>query len=242
MDHKIESILIKNASAAGLRTGNKEYNFDSVISNLDVRNTFTDLLGKKLDKKREPSMSGIVFYWGIKGNHSSLEIHNILFSENYKREFEEISSGAKCPDDPTIYIYISSKYKTDDAPAGYENWFVMVNAPYESGQDWEREIERTKEAVKFKIQKVLGINLSESIVFEDILSPADIEIKTGSSAGSIYGFSSNSITSAFKRPSIKSSRYKNLFFCGGSVHPGGGIPLVLLSGKHASELISREFL
>ncbi len=238
----VEKILTKDGSAVGLRAGNKDYVFNSVISNLDVRNTYRDLLGKQLKEKIEPSMSGIVFYWGIKGNHNSLEIHNIIFSENYKKEFEDISIHRKCPDDPTIYIYVSSRYKSDDAPEGYENWFVMVNTPYNSGQDWDQEVERIREVAKLRIQNIIGINLSEKIVFEEILTPSDIELKTGSLSGSIYGFSSNSKTSAFRRPPIKSSFYKNLFFCGGSVHPGGGIPLVLLSGKHASELICREYL
>ncbi len=238
----VEKIITNNGTAAGLRAQDKDYAFDSIVSNLDVRSTYRNLLGKKIKEKREPSTSGLVFYWGVKGNHTSLETHNILFSENYKKEFDEISVQRKCPDDPTIYIYISSKFKPDDAPAGYENWFVMVNTPYDSGQDWEYEIEKTREVIKHKIQNILGINLSGSIIFEEILTPPDIENRTGSFSGSIYGFASNSITSAFRRPAVKSPYYKNLYFCGGSVHPGGGIPLVLLSGKHASELICREFL
>lgn len=240
-EHSVDEILINDKSAAGIRVKDKSYLFDSVVSNLDVRNTYRDLLGKDYKENDEPSMSGIVFYWGIKGNYDSFEPHNILFSENYQKEFEDISLRKKCPDDPTIYIYISSKYKPDDAPAGYENWFVMVNTPYDSGQQWDEEIIKMRETVKRKIQIVTGISISDKIVFEEILSPSDIESNTGSLHGSIYGFSSNSVTSAFRRPPIKSSHYNNLFFCGGSVHPGGGIPLVLLSGKHVSELISREF-
>ena len=91
-----------------------------------------------------------------------------------------------------------------------------------------------------KIMQMLGINLGGRIVLEEILSPPDIEKGTGSFLGSIYGDSSNSRVSAFKRHSVKSNLYNNLYFCGGSVHPGGGIPLVLLSGKHAAELIDRD--
>ena len=241
-DHRVDKILISGKSAVGLRVKDKDHFFSSVVSNLDVRNTYQYLVGEDYKENGEPSMSGIVFYWGIKGNYDSIETHNILFSENYKKEFEDITIHKRCADDPTIYIYVSSKYKSDDAPAGYENWFVMVNTPYDSGQDWELEIKRIREIVKRKIQKVTGINMSDKIIFEDILSPSDIEAETGSLHGSIYGFSSNNITSAFRRPPVKSPHYKNLFFCGGSVHPGGGIPLVLLSGKHVSELISRENL
>jgi phytoene dehydrogenase-like protein len=118
----------------------------------------------------------------------------------------------------------------------------MINTPFDSGNDWDPAVNKMRQTVKKKIKNILGIDLSDNIVFEEVLTPSDIEVRTGSLHGSIYGFSSNSITSAFRRPPIKSPFYKNLFFCGGSVHPGGGIPLVLLSGKHASELIGREYL
>ena len=116
----------------------------------------------------------------------------------------------------------------------------MVNAPYDNGQDWNTEIKKMREALIKKIEDLLRIDLSVRIHFEEILSPSQIEIKTGSLYGSIYGSSSNSRNSAFRRHPVKSKYFKNLFFCGGSVHPGGGIPLVLLSGKHVSELISRK--
>jgi phytoene desaturase len=242
-NQKVEAILLKNKTATGVRSNNNDFFFDSIISNVDPNYTYKSLLktdNSKILKKADPSLSGIVFYWGIKGEYPELEIHNILFSENYRQEFDDIFIKAKCPDDPTIYIYISSKYKTDDAPSGFENWFVMINTPYNNNQDWDTEIRTLRKVVQQKIHKTLGINVSEKIIFEEILSPPDIEKKMGNFGGSIYGISSNTRSAAFIRSPIKSSRYSNLYFCGGSVHPGGGIPLVLLSGKHAAELISRD--
>lgn len=239
-NQKVDKILIKRNEIMGIRSDDKDHLFDAVVSNVDVNFTYEKLLGYHLKNSNEPSLSGIVFYWGVKGNYPSLEIHNILFSEIYEREFNDIFNYNKCPEDPTIYIYISSKYKKDDAPENFENWFVMINVPCDKGQDWQAEIERMRTIVKQKIRHSLGIDLSDKIIFEEVLSPPDIEAKTGSYRGSIYGFSSNSRISAFKRHPIESKLYKNLYFCGGSVHPGGGIPLVLLSGKHASELINRD--
>jgi phytoene desaturase len=240
LNQQVDKILTKNGKVKGIRSNEKDHFFDSVVSNVDVNYTYKHLLNYDFKNRNEPSLSGIVFYWGVKGNHPSLEIHNIIFSENYKNEFDDIFQIKKCPEDPTVYIYISSKYKKDDAPEGFENWFVMVNTPYNIGQKWNEEIEKMRVLIKKKVERILGINLTEKILFEEVLTPTEIEKNTGSFQGSIYGSSSNSRNSAFLRHPVKSKYYTNLYFSGGSVHPGGGIPLVLLSGKHASELIGRD--
>ncbi|MDZ7625826.1 MAG: phytoene desaturase family protein [Ignavibacteriaceae bacterium] len=246
----VKKIILNGNSVSGIEYTAEDgrnviENFDLVISNADVNTTYKKLLNDTSSKpaKRyeslEPSLSAIVFYWGVKGNYPKLETHNILFSTDYKKEFNEIFELKKCPSDPTIYIYISSKFNKSDAPDGFENWFVLVNAPYISGQDWKEEIRLTRERVIKKIKAVLRINLDQLIVEEEVLTPEKIESQTGSRLGSIYGISSNSRTAAFLRQQNKSKKYKGLYFCGGSAHPGGGIPLVMLSGKLASELICR---
>jgi phytoene dehydrogenase-like protein len=175
----------------------------------------------------------------VEGIHPDLEIHNILFSQDYKEEFNDIFQRKSTPDDPTIYIYISGKFNPDDAPGNFENWFVMINAPYNNGQYWEKEIDKTRKSIIKKINEMLGIDISAKIVFEKIMSPPDFESRTNSTKGSIYGISSNSKFSAFFRHQNRSGKYKGLYFTGGSVHPGGGIPLVLLSGKITDSLIAQ---
>jgi phytoene dehydrogenase-like protein len=124
--------------------------------------------------------------------------------------------------------------------AGKENWFVMVNAPYIHNQNWDVEIKVARYTINKKINEFLNIDIEKLIEFEKILSPIDIQNRTGSYLGSIYGIASNDKLAAFKRQSNKSKSIKNLYFCGGSAHPGGGIPLVILSGKIVSDIICGE--
>ena len=84
------------------------------------------------------SSSALIFYWGIRGKSPSLGLHNILFSENYRAEFQDIFENRRVSSDPTVYIYISSKLVPSDAPGHGENWFVMINVPPDTGQDWDR--------------------------------------------------------------------------------------------------------
>jgi phytoene desaturase len=241
----VQKIIADKRKIKGIVVNAEERNYDIVLSNVDVSYTYQHLLsdensrGAKKYRKLEPSSSAIVFYWGVKGLHNQLETHNILFSDNYKKEFEQLFLHKLIPDDPTIYIYISSKFNKNDAPQGSENWFVMINAPYSNEQLNENIIAEIRTRIIKKIKNVLKIDIEKKILTEDIMTPKDIERKTNSLGGSIYGISSNSKMAAFLRQQNRSKDYKGLYFCGGSVHPGGGIPLVILSGKLAAEQIER---
>ncbi len=215
--------------------------FDLVISNMDVVNTFRKLLPQARQPERilrQPkSSSGLIFYWGIKQKFAELGLHNIFFSQDYRAEFDALFGRNELNDDPTIYLNITSKHKPDDAPAGGENWFILLNAPNNTGQDWDAIIARARQNVIRKLSHNLGVDIEPLIETEAVLDPRSIETKTSSSQGALYGNSSNNRFAAFLRHANFSSEFRNLYFVGGSVHPGGGIPLCLLSAKIATDLI-----
>ena len=127
-----------------------------------------------------------------------------------------------------------------DAPAGKENWFVMINAPCDKGQDWDQLAAQTRQRTLDKISRMLGVAIESLIEEEFVLRPPEIQTRTGSHLGSLYGTSSNSKMAAFMRHPNFSHKISGLHFVGGSVHPGGGIPLCLLSAKITADLISAE--
>jgi phytoene desaturase len=247
LNQKADEIILENCEAKSIKTNDNIVKYDKIVSNVDVNHTFQKLIKDSRNKEakryitKTPSFSGLVFYWGIKKEFTELETHNILFSKIYKKEFEDLFDNKKIHDDPTVYIYISSKLNISDAPAGKENWFVMVNAPFIQNQNWETEVMLARYNIIKKINKFLSTDIESLIEFEKVLSPVDIQDRTGSYLGSIYGISSNDKFAAFMRQSNKSKTIKNLYFCGGSAHPGGGIPLVILSGKIVSDIILKEY-
>lgn len=240
LNERVEEILLQEAKVAGVRSSKKVYHADLVISNMDVTPTYRKLLPnikapeKKLDQER--SSSALIFYWGIKKEFEQLGLHNIFFSKDYRKEFEAIFQGIVPAEDPTVYINITSKDIPSDAPKGCENWFVMVNVPTHKNQDWEQLIPQYKENIISKLNKILKTDLNNLIATENTLTPLDIELKTSSQGGSLYGTSSNSRYAAFLRHTNDHKDIEGLFFAGGSVHPGGGIPLCLLSAKIVSEI------
>ena len=236
----VGEILVGKGHVTGLKTAKGSYCGDIVVSNMDVTPTYRKLLpGQKAPERilgQERSSSALIFYWGIRRTFPELGLHNIFFSENYKKEFQDIFNAQVPASDPTIYINITSKDVPADAPSGCENWFVMVNVPGNTGLDWADLIPQYRTQIIHKLSSILGVDLLGFIENESTLSPVDIEVKTSSLAGSLYGTSSNNRYAAFMRHANKSSRLKGLYFCGGSVHPGGGIPLCLLSAKIVSEI------
>jgi phytoene dehydrogenase-like protein len=112
----------------------------------------------------------------------------------------------------------------------------MVNAPCHQGQNWAALIPEIRRNTIQKISAILGKDIEPLIACESILEPREIERRTSSHLGALYGYSSNNLMAAFLRHPNFSSKIKGLFFVGGSVHPGGGIPLCLLSAKVMSEI------
>ena len=114
---------------------------------------------------------------------------------------------------------------------------MLVNAPHDSGQDWELLANQLRERVLEKLSRILETDIAALIEEEWIMTPNIIEARTQSYLGALYGASSNNKMAAFLRHPNFSGNIAKLYFCGGSVHPGGGIPLCLLSAKVASDLI-----
>lgn len=239
----VNEIVVKNNKVVGVKVNNTVIESDFVVSNMDIVPTYKKLLKKSYQPKKvlnqERSSSALIFYWGIKKTFKNLELHNILFSNNYKKEFDSIFELGTISDDPTVYINITSKDVVSDAPKESENWFVMINSPNDTGQDWDEIIKTVRKNTINKINRTLNIDIESFIEFEKVFSPKTIEKNTQSYLGSLYGSSSNNKMSAFLRHPNFSKHIQNLYFCGGSVHPGGGIPLCLLSAKIVSELIKK---
>ena len=237
----VKRILTRNGRAVGIALNDREVPSDIVVSNMDIFPTYRHLLpDHKAPEKtlsQERSSSALIFYWGVRKPFAELDLHNIFFSGDYPGEFKSIFEEKSLSEDPTVYINITSKESAADAPPGGENWFVMINAPGDYGQDWGGMVSRARENVLDKLSRNLGVPIRDFIEVEEVLTPRGIASRTSSYRGALYGAASNDRFAAFLRHPNFSSRIPGLYFAGGSVHPGGGIPLCLLSAKIVSNTI-----
>jgi len=239
---RVQRIEHRAGRVTGVVVDDAHLDFERVLCNADVVTAFNELIeGRDRRQKRlnrlEPSLSGMVFLWGVRGTFPGLQHHNIFFSADYRNEFEDIFARRKPPEDPTVYVAITCRTDPGDAPAGSENWFVLVNTPYlVPGVDWSAETSNLRNRILLKLRQQ-GFDVADRIEFEQVLTPEHFMRAFGSNRGSIYGISSNTRAMAFRRPANRSRDLRGLYFAGGACHPGGGVPLTLLSGKMAADLI-----
>ena len=231
----VQEIIVDGKRICALKIDDTIKEYELVISNVDVDTLYRKLLPDHKPHvprlKTQRSTSALIFYWGINKSFPELEVHNILFSDDYRQEFRHLFESKTISHDPTVYLFVSSKAVNGDAPEGSENWYVMINVPENAGQNWDAMIADARRHIIARINRVLKVDIEKHILFEQMADPRSIEAKTGSWGGSLYGPSSNNRFAAFLRHPNFKRKFKNLYFTGGSVHPGGGIPLCLASAK-----------
>jgi phytoene desaturase len=235
----------KDHAAVGVDT--KDHGFipaDGVIANADamyVRETLMEG-GAGVNRGVEPSLGGFVMMLGVRREFPQLIHHNIFFSSDYRKEFDSLVNKGRPAGEPTVYVALSCKTDTVMAPPDSSNLFILVNTPPLGDRwSWEAEGAAYRSLVLGRLREH-GVAIDEKeIEVERIITPADFARRYNAYRGSIYGTSSNSRSAAFLRPPNRSRELKNLFFVGGSTHPGGGIPLVLLSARNVSRLAGEQW-
>lgn len=232
----------KRPQVTGVRLANEaQIAARQVISNLDVTTTYQQLLPTfSMRPPPEPSCSGFIMLLGVKQQYPDLAHHNIFFSQDYPAEFEAIFRQGVPPTDPTIYVAITSKSDPEHAPPGSENWFVLVNAPPIGPEfTWQKEKEAYRDLVLERLA-AWGYELRPHLISQHIFTPEDLAQMSGAWRGALYGSSSNNRWAAFLRPPNRAGNIQGLYFAGGTTHPGGGVPMVTLSGRVAAEMAIRE--
>ncbi|MEO8288089.1 MAG: phytoene desaturase family protein [Chloroflexota bacterium] len=237
----------RGARAAGVRIkGGSTIMADHVVVNADPMYAYPSLVPERYQDIRlvrrmerlEPSCSGFVLLLGVKGDYPGLSHHNIFFSRDYRDEFDAIFDRREPAPDPTIYVTNTSRSDPSQAPPGHLNLFVLVNAPALTPEaDWDAWKRQYRDRIIARLEESGLPGLRERIVYEQIITPQDFKENYNAWHGSIYGLSSNSRQTAFLRPPNRAPGLNNLYFVGGSVHPGGGIPLVLLSARLVTRMI-----
>jgi phytoene desaturase len=187
-------------------------------------------------KKVDLSTSAVVNYWAIDKQIDTLDVHNIFFTEDYRKEFQEIFDQKEIPGEPTIYVHVSSLINKADAPHDGQNWFVMINTPA-GVEPTDQQLEKLDDFVLDQLEKHLKMDIRTHVIHKKQWTAGGIEEDTGAFKGALYGASSNGKISALTRHGNQSKSNPNIYFCGGTVHPGGGIPLVLKSAKIVAQLM-----
>jgi phytoene desaturase len=254
----VVKILTVHGAANGVVTGDGSmFAVDIVIANADASHVYGDLLSPEVArlttarvKRTARSLSGFVMCLGVDEATQDIAHHTVLFPNQYDNEFDDLfGSNVQAVREPTIYASVPRDPAV--APSGSQAWFVLVNAPCQrvggesdsdggasQGIDWTAPGFADRYADRLLDQMAArGVDIRDRIRFRELRTPADLQTRTGTVGGAIYGTSSNGPLAAFLRPANQSP-VRNLFLVGGSSHPGGGLPLVTLSAHIVSNIIA----
>ncbi|MFI2855725.1 phytoene desaturase family protein [Paenibacillus sp. JSM ZJ436] len=243
---RVQQLIIEGKRVTGVETEEKTYRADVVVMNGDVLSACRDLIPElKRPGMRnariasyEPSISGLTALIGVRRKYDHLLHHNVFFPERYAAEFEHIFDQRKPPQEPTAYICYSGYTEAGMAPEGGSNLFLLLNAPYTSPEwSWEQDGKAYQASILTRLDS-LGLDGIQEAEVLRWYTPEDLERDTSAFRGAIYGISSNSARQTFARPSNRLKELDRLWFVGGTTNPGGGTPLVTLSGQ----LVAQEII
>ncbi len=231
----VEALAVRSGRVREVATDRGPVAVDAVVAAVDRRWALA-WLGRATPERRHPSLSGTVALLGVRGATPGLAEHTIVFPSDYGAEFDDLRAG-RHPGDPTLYVHASSKSDPADAPPGHENWFVMANAPALPPGASERAADAAAAQRLRATLAARGFDPAGRVVVERDLGPADLA-RFGD-RGAIYGAAPTTLASTL-RPGPVVRGVRNLRLAGGTVHPGGGMPLALLSGRNAAAALARE--
>ena len=217
---------------------------DIVVSDVDANVLYDDLLphtgAARSLRRATRSSSAFVLLLALRGRTPGLRQHTVLFGDDYDAEMDATFGPDAAPAQaPTIYISAPA----DAAPEGHEAWFVLVNAARHGNGagsvDWDAPGVAASYADHILDQLAArGFDVRPRLLFMQRRTPADLGRDTGTPDGAIYGTSSNGWRAAFLRARNRSP-VPGVFLVGGSAHPGGGVPMVLMSAAITAEMIGR---
>lgn len=238
----------KNEVQAVILENGTRVEADIVIANADLPYVYRKLLPRNNKsahlEKLNYSCSAICFHWGLDKIYSCLGHHSVFLSDSFREGLDDIFIGKSVNKNPSFYVHAPARTDPGSAPPGQESLSIVVAAGHLDKlkkQDWEKLRQETRDSVIRRLKKHGMDDIEEHIKFDICFTPENWESVCNISKGSVFGsLGHNILQMGYFRPHNRHDRYKNLYFVGGSTHPGNGIPNVLLSAKLVSERILLE--
>ena len=245
----VTGIMVERGRAAGVKfSDGSQARADIIVANADLPYVYRELLPRKGKSRRidrmKYSCSALVLHWALDKQYPQLGHHTTFLADSFREGLDAIFRDRSMGDDPCFYIHAPVRSDPSAAPEGCDTLSVAVGVGHLDArypQNWDTIAEKARNIV-FRKLKTIGINdIEEHIKFEIVATPETWREALNITRGSVFGsLGHNILQMGWFRPHNRDQRYRNLYFTGGSTHPGNGIPMVLLSAKLVSERIIDE--
>jgi phytoene desaturase len=245
----VNRIIVNRDKAEGIMLDDGEsVHADIIVANADLPYVYRELLPDRnksswIDRHKF-SCSSVVIHWGLSRTYPQLGHHNVFLSDDYRKNLHRIFRDKSLSDHPSFYVHAPSRTDASAAPEGGDTLSVIIPAGHadpRKPQDWDELYHKARISVIQRLKKLGLDDIEDHIKFEISYLPPDWQKTFNLSRGSTFGsLAHNILQMGYFRPHNRHRKYRNLYFVGGSTHPGNGIPLVLLSARLTTERILKE--
>lgn len=236
---KVKQILLDNGKATGVELESGREDFDVVVYNGDFP-TVSRLLPERKKKKFVPSSACVLLYFGLNQVYDEVNVHQFFIGNDYAKHMKDVFTDKQKPEDPAFYTFHPSKIDDSLAPEGKGVLYTLIPVPAGSDVDWANEKEWI-DGVVVRMEELSFPGLKDAIEWMEVRTPTDAET-FGLFRGGSFGIGPTLLQSGVFRPQVKPFDIKGLYAVGASVHPGGGIPIVMQGAKLLAEQIERDSL
>ncbi|MEM1376218.1 MAG: 1-hydroxycarotenoid 3,4-desaturase CrtD [Pseudomonadota bacterium] len=228
---------------------------DSVVFNGDLSALAAGQMGLSVSdlgvvptEPEKRSLSAMVWSVVVPAGELPLAHHTVCFGDAYQAEFRSIFDEAAMPAQPTTYICAQDRdcdgtLKSDAAARGTERLLILTNAPARGDTNPEifsdMEKEKCLHAMIAQLNRC-GVHLQpDMLLASKLTSPKEFEALFPATGGALYGRANHGSMASFQRPGAR-TKIKGLYLAGGSVHPGPGVPMAVISGQLAADCLAKD--
>jgi phytoene desaturase len=233
----VDDIILETTKATSLIVNGKKHLFDRFILNGDFP-IAEKLVDKKASRKYTPSSGCLLIYLGLEGKLNTNHVHQFFMGESLDQQMEEILVDKKLPQDPSFYLFHPSLIDDSLAPEGKSVAYMLIPVPT-SKEITRNEYITLADRMLNELKLRLEPDLDAKIIWKKIRTPYESR-REGLFEGGSFGIAPTLFQSGVFRPQAKPFSYENVYAVGASIHPGGGIPIVMQGAKNLSQLLDKE--
>jgi 1-hydroxycarotenoid 3,4-desaturase len=244
----VSEITVSGGRATGVvLQGGERLAADAVVCNADCAALATGAFGRAVSgatpkpRPDQRSLSAVTWALSARTEGFALSRHNVFFSRDYKAEFDDIFRRGQLPAEPTVYVCAQDRDEPGAQPDGHaERLLVLVNAPPIGDRRHFTQPEIEQCAMRtFGLLQWCGLTVHRQTGAQAVTTPAGFNTLFPATGGALYGQAVHGSMAAFRRPGSRSA-IPNLYLAGGSVHPGPGVPMAVLSGRLAAASLLQD--
>lgn len=233
--------------ATGVNTEKERFDADIVIASADYHHVEQKLIpeqyrsySKKYWESRIMAPGSLIFFLGINKKLINLNHHNLFFDEDFSKHATQIYDTPVWPDKPLFYVSVPSKTDDTVAPEGCENVFILI--PVAPGLGDKESIRvHYYEKIMERLEKLTNQSIKDHVIYKRSYAHTNFIEDYNSFKGNAYGLANTLQQTAILKPSMKSSKIKNLYYTGQLTVPGPGVPPSLISGQIVAREVEKDF-